>query len=123
MAILDSSALIDLLSGTDKGRQLKEKYQSLSTTTTAICINEVLIGLSQKEREATREYLLSLEILPFDTAAAFKSLELENELYKKGIPLSKLDLFIASVCLTHKLPLITTDEDFKKVKGLSILTV
>ena len=123
MAVLDSSAIIYLLDGTEKGRVIKEEFGSEISATTTICINEVLTGYTQKEQERAWPFFQNLEILPFDLRASLKSVDLERSLRKKGTMLSKPDLFIASICLVHSLPLITTDKGFKDIEGLNLWLV
>ncbi len=123
MAILDSSAIIHLLKGAQKGQSLQEKFETELTSTTSISINEVLAGIDNKHKLIAIDFLKGLEIIPFDERAAYKSAELEESLRKKGKMMGKLDLLIAAICLTHNIPLVTTDADFNAVQGLKILTV
>ena len=122
MAVLDSSAIIHILNGTEKGKQIEERFADELISTTSISINEVLIGLTKTERGLIMPFVKGLEVLPFDEAAAFKSIELEDFLRSKGKPIGKQDIFIASICLVHELSLVTTDKDFNNVPGLKLLT-
>lgn len=121
MIVLDSSALLHLFAATEKGKAIKEKLQEESIAVTSISIHEVLIG-TKEEKEIWINFFKSVTILPFDAEASYKSIDLENTLRKKGKLMAKLDLFIASICLFHNLPLFTTDMDFKPVENL-ILSV
>jgi len=121
MAVLDSSAIIHILEGTNEGKLIEAKFREQLISTTSISINEVLIGLTKKERELAMPFIKSLEVLPFDEAAALKSIELEDYLKSKGRTIGKQDIFIASICIIHDLPLITTDKDFKNVDCLKLL--
>ena len=44
MIILDSSAIIHLLRGTEKGKTIKNALKNENYATTAFCVHEVLIG-------------------------------------------------------------------------------
>lgn len=123
MAVLDSSSIIHLLRGSEAGKLIKQQYLEELNSTTTICVHEVLIGAKQKYREEAINFIKKLEILPFDEKAANKSVELHDMLSKKGRQMQKLDLFIASICLTHGTPLITTDADFDNIDGLLVRNV
>lgn len=45
------------------------------------------------------------------------------QLRKAGTPIGTNDMWIAALCLEHKLPLLTLDSDFANVKGLDCLTI
>ena len=45
--------------------------------------------------------------------------ELEYELKGLGKPVSILDLMIASICIAERKTLVTSDEDFARIPGLS----
>ncbi len=123
MAILDSSAIIDILSGNGLGIILRDKYKKECTKTTTITIHEILVGTKPEHKQRVLEYLQTFDILSFDPSSAIKSAEIEQEMMKKGKPLGKLDSFIVAICITNEESLITTDKDFKNVPGLKILTV
>ena len=123
MAILDSSAIIDILSGNGLGMILRDKYKQEATRTTTITMHEVLFGIKPEHKKHVLEYFQTLDILPFDTASAIKSSELEQEMRSKGKIINKFDTLIAAICIAKGEPLITTDKDFKQVPGLKILTV
>lgn len=121
MAVLDSSAIIHVLAGSVEGEKIRDMFGDVSHATTAISVHEVLAGVPECHHAKVVEFLKNLEIIPYDDGAAFKSSELENHLKRRGQMIGKLDILIASICLVHGLPLITSDNDFKKVSGLSLL--
>ncbi len=123
MIVLDSSAIIDILAGTKRGEIIREKIAGEILATTSISVNEVLIGAKEKQRQSIYDFFEHLEILPFDSASAFKSIEIEEALGKKGRMIGKLDILIASVCLSYNLPILTTDNDFESVNGLKVILV
>ena len=49
--------------------------------------------------------------------------EIKHYLSKKGIMIPIFDLFIASIAMDTKMPLVTLDKDFKKVPGLDTILV
>lgn len=122
MIILDSSAIIQILNGTRIGKEIKDRYmhREFISATTSISINEVLIGIKENKKEDVKKFFKELEILDFGSEAAYKSVEIEEELRKKGKLINKLDIYIASICLIHNIPIITLDKDFNNIEGLKV---
>lgn len=123
LAILDSSVIIHLLKGTEKGKLIRDNFNEEITATTSLCVHETLFGTKQREREATLSFIEELEVMPYDKNAALKSVEIEESLYKKGRPINKLDILIASACLIHNLSLLTTDEGYTHIENLKVIKV
>ncbi len=120
MILLDTSAVIELLKGTIKGMKIQTLVGQEKVGVTVITLNEALKG-EEKKRDLVVSFFQGVNIIPFDETSAWKSAEIEQELYKRGKPLGKLDLFIASICITNNLSLISTDEDFKNVPHLKLI--
>lgn len=118
MIVLDSSAIIDLFLATPRGEKVKEALREQPIGVTSITAHEVLVGVKEKDKDVWKNFFKSISVLPFDAEASYQSIEVENTLRKKGEPMAKLDLFIASICVLHKLPLYSTDNDFKEIKDL-----
>jgi len=121
MAILDSSAVIDLLAANTRGKKIKERYERDIQATTVFSVHEVLIGETGWRREIGRVLLNQLEIFEYDKDAAEKSIEIEEKLRKKGRLINQTDIFIAGICMAKGMPIITTDADFKEIEGLKVL--
>lgn len=123
MIVLDSSAIIQILNGTKEGEKIKDLYtnREFISATTSININEVLIGVKENKKEDVKNFFEELEILNFDSRAAYKSVEIENSLRKKGKLINKLDIYIASICLIHDAQIITLDKDFNNIEGLKVI--
>lgn len=121
MAILDSSAIIDLLAANEKGKRIKEKYEKDIQATTQFSLHEVLVGLIGARREVGRVLINQLEVFDYDRDAAEKSIEIEEKLRKKGRLINQTDIFIAGICMAKNMAIITTDEDFKEIDGLKVL--
>lgn len=120
MSVLDSCAIIEILDGTETGKKLKDQLGQEAVYTTAINLDEVLIGFTEKQQNQAWPFFALLEIIPFDDKAALQSVELDRALKKKGKPLSNTDRMIASMCISRGLQLITCDRDFKEVPGLKV---
>ncbi|MBI4451417.1 type II toxin-antitoxin system VapC family toxin [Candidatus Woesearchaeota archaeon] len=123
MIVLDTSVIIDFLSGAARGKTAAELAEDETVAVTSITVNEVLIGVPQAKRPLVRDFLAALHQLPFDSEAAIAAAELEEALNRKGAPIGKLDTFIAAVCLVHGLPLLTADKGFSQVQKLNTVLV
>ena len=121
MAIIDSAAIIHILEGTQEGESIKERYKEEITTTTTICFHEVLADLWPPKRVRAMRLFSQLEIVAYDKDAAEKSIEIEEQLKKKGRKINRTDIFIAGICRVKNMPLITTDKDFLEIEGLKVL--
>ena len=121
MLLLDTSAIIDFLNGTDRGRHVQLIIGTKTCAITTISINEVLIGAKGKQKPIAEAFLNSLQVLPFDTASAYQSVTVEENL--KSNLIGKLDMMIAAVGLAHNLPILTCDNDFKRIQGLQTIVV
>jgi len=69
---------------------------------------------------AVEEFLLRVEVLPWDSEAARHYAELRADLEKKGEPMGNLDMMIAAHALSAEAALVTHDRVFRGVKGLRI---
>jgi len=123
MIALDSSAIIELLRGTEKGKKIRQIIENEAVATTTITLNEVLIGVPTRHKTMIVNFLKTFQILPFDEESGYQSVTIEEHLTAKGKPIGKLDVFIAAVCLTHEIKLITTDKDFKNIDDLELILI
>ena len=71
-------------------------------------------------RRAVDEFLVRVEILPWDSAAARHYAELRSALEDSGVPMANLDLMIATHAITVDATLVTHDRVFRRIKGLSV---
>jgi tRNA(fMet)-specific endonuclease VapC len=86
---------------------------------------ELMFGLARRP-EATKlkmvveEFLLHVEILPWDSEAAQQYSKIRATLEGAGEPMGNLDLMIAAQALASDLILVSSDTVFRRVKGLKI---
>jgi tRNA(fMet)-specific endonuclease VapC len=86
---------------------------------------ELLFGLARRP-EATKlktvveEFLLRVEVLPWDSAAARQYSRIRVALEQAGEPMGNLDLMIAAQAFALDLILASSDAVFRRVKGLKI---
>ena len=93
-----------------------------------ICISaitqaELLLGVARKPdalrlRETVREFLLRLEILPWNGDAAEAYAQLRAECERNGTPPGSMDMFIAAHAVAAGAVLVTNDNAFYHVKHL-----
>jgi tRNA(fMet)-specific endonuclease VapC len=77
-------------------------------------------GASARLKLAVEEFLLRVEILPWDSAAAKHYVELRSALESSGIPMANFDLMIAAQALAVDATLVTHDRVFRRVKNLKV---
>ncbi len=71
-------------------------------------------------RVVVEEFLLRVEVLVWDSAAARHYARLRATLEEHGEPMGNLDLMIAAQALAAGVILVTNDRVFRRVKGLRI---
>ena len=69
---------------------------------------------------AVEEFLLRVEILPWDSAAAKSYAALRSTLERGGDPMGNLDMMIAAQALSAPAVLVTHDHVFRRVKNLKV---
>jgi tRNA(fMet)-specific endonuclease VapC len=69
---------------------------------------------------AVEEFLLRVEVLPWDSAAAQQYARIRAALEREGAPMGNLDMMIAAQALAAGRVLISSDRVFRRVKGLKI---
>ena len=68
-----------------------------------------------------KEFLLTVTILPWDSAAALAYAELRTNLERAGQPMSNLDLMIAAHALAGGAILVTNDRAFSRIRNLEVV--
>jgi tRNA(fMet)-specific endonuclease VapC len=69
---------------------------------------------------AVEEFLLRVEVLPWNSDAAEHYASLRARLEEDGEPMGNLDLMIAAQALAAEATLVTNDRVFRRVRGLRI---
>ena len=95
--------------------------------TTAITVGEMVYGA---ERSSRREYLLTqfenrlwptIQVLPFDQAAAETYGKIRADLERAGTPLAEPDLRIGAIALTRDLTVVTGNtRHFSRIPSLRV---
>lgn len=120
MHLLDTSAIINLMYGSEKGNAIKKVVGSNPVVISALTVYELWIGMKPSETDFFANLIEEVEIVDFNKLSAIKSADVEKELKKKGTLINKVDILIAGTCLAHGFELVTCDADFAKVKGLAV---
>jgi tRNA(fMet)-specific endonuclease VapC len=69
---------------------------------------------------AVEEFLLRVEVLPWNSSAARHYAHLRAALEQHGEPMGNLDLMIAAQALAAGVILVSNDRVFRRVKGLTV---
>lgn len=125
--ILDTSFLIDVLSGEEAVKEWEaELSESSQGTITSISVMELWEGVSladanESERDRVQELLDGLNHAAFDHEGALLAGELNAKLAEKGTPIETADVMIAAIALDRDEPVLTRNEDhFDRVEELTV---
>lgn len=91
----------------------------------AVTEAELRFGVARKPgasqlQIAVEEFLVHVEILPWDSFAARQYATLRSSLEASGTPMGNLDMMIAAQALAAEATLVTHDRVFHRVKGLKL---
>jgi tRNA(fMet)-specific endonuclease VapC len=114
-----------------KGQPIVVREYLQNVPMTSVCISaiteaELLYGVTRKPEAkhlplAVKEFLLLVEILPWDSDAAEAYAQLRTACENEGQPLGSMDMLIAAHSVAVKAVLITNDRAFYHVKHLIML--
>lgn len=71
-------------------------------------------------KDLVEEFLLRVEVVPWNSAAANRYAEIRAALERSGKPIGNMDMLIAAHALSAEAVLVTHDRVFRRVKGLKI---
>jgi tRNA(fMet)-specific endonuclease VapC len=71
-------------------------------------------------KTALEEFLLRVEVIPWDSEAAQHYARVRATLERVGEPMGNLDMMIAAQALAAQLVLVTHDRVFRRVRGLNV---
>ena len=89
-------------------------------------MGELLFGAHNSGRPAQnldyyRGFLYDLEVLFLNASAAEHYAEIRLALKQKGRPIPENDMWIAAICRANDAPLLTFDQHFAEVPGLTLI--
>jgi tRNA(fMet)-specific endonuclease VapC len=74
-----------------------------------------------RNQQALEAFILPLEVVPFDAAAAAAYGPVRAALERQGTPIGAMDMMIAAHALSLRLTLVTNNtREFARVQGLSV---
>jgi tRNA(fMet)-specific endonuclease VapC len=127
MFMLDTNICIYIIK--KRPDNVLKKFSSLNLMD--VCISsvtfaELMYGVEKsqyphKNKTALEEFILPLEIMPFDDEAARYYGHLRAYLEKNGMPIGPMDLMIAAHAQSISAILVTNDEkEFKRISELKV---
>ena len=123
MFLLDTSAIIEILEGAEKGRLIKEIVGNEPLATTALTIHEIVLWEEGASLEKALDFIHTTEILNYDFDSAMMSANIEKDLKKKGKMINKIDILIGGIAKQHGLPIVVLDKDFENIPGIKVIVV
>ncbi len=117
---LDSDIIIEIL------KNNKKTIEIIASSAEILCITPVTIfeiwnGRFEKETQTIKSLLKNFEIIDFDADSSFIAGDIERALKNKGEELEIRDIFIASVCISNKMPLLTNNKKhFERLKDFGL---
>jgi predicted nucleic acid-binding protein len=114
----------------ETGRTLDSKRVPEELAVSVVTAAELRAGVLMADEVAVRaarlrtlEFVRSLEPLPVDESVAEAWALLRVSLRDAGVRMKANDAWLAATALAHGLPVVTQDDDFDAVPGLSIIKV
>ena len=123
--MLDTNTVSHFIKGVNNVRNKVVSVPMSELGISAITAGELLFGLAKKPDAkqlsiVVHEFLICVDVLPWDSAVAACYGTLRADMQKKGKVLGNLDLLIAAHALALGVVLITNDRAFTQVEGLKI---
>ncbi|CAM4483166.1 MAG: tRNA(fMet)-specific endonuclease VapC [Legionella sp.] len=123
--MLDTNIVSHFIKG---DHHVRNKVISVPMSELAISViteGELLFGLAKRPDAkklsiVVHEFLIRVDVLPWDSAVAACYGTLRADLQRKGRILGNLDLLIAAHALSLGIVLITNDRAFSQIDGLKI---
>ncbi len=127
MVSLDSCFLIDLLDADPGAIQRASELDAVGQPkfVTAPAAAEVLLGayhLGGRYLTRTVALIDRLGLLAFDREAYHEAARIGASLLSTGTPIGQGDLFVAAISKRHGEPVLTRDQVFARIPGLSVIS-
>jgi len=122
---LDTSVLIDFYRKTEKSKslffKLTEKYTFFAVS--AVTEYELCIGNSEEQNLFWNDFFSRVIVLPFDTNAVKKAVEIYKHLKRQNNLIDIPDIMIAGTAIQNKMPLATLNrKHFERINNLTIIS-
>jgi tRNA(fMet)-specific endonuclease VapC len=125
--LLDTNICIYIIK--QKPPKVFEKFQTLNPSdvgVSSITVAELEYGAyksqgREQNRAALNQFLIPLEILPFDERATQTYGQIRAELERRGIVIGSMDMLIASQAMSLRLTLVTNNvREFSQIPDLTL---
>lgn len=121
---IDTNIAIEILNGNENTLQVLSQYDIIALAVT-VC-GELIYGAknSRKARSNLDRYISFInacEILDVKTPAASEYASIKLILKETGHPIPENDIWIAAVCQSHDVPLLSRDRHFSYISTLHLL--
>jgi len=119
--VVDTGIVIEHLRAKDKlNTTFSSIPDNLPVFITTVSLFELMMGATSKEKLYDIKFLVDdLEVLDFESHAAEKASEIFCTLKTRNQLIEFRDIFIAAVCITNNLPLLTLNKKhFTRVEEL-----
>ncbi|MCB0597628.1 MAG: type II toxin-antitoxin system VapC family toxin [Lewinellaceae bacterium] len=121
---LDTNAAIDLLNGKSEVTELLKGFDLIFLPVTVV--GELLFGAKNSSRKKEnllnfRNFIESCEVLDTNGLIAEEYSDIRMNLKEKGRPIPENDIWIAAICRSNSIPIITRDKHFKLIENLEVL--
>jgi len=103
------------------------EYQVGDICISAITLSELRYGVAKsthrdKNAKALAEFIVPLEVVPFDEAAALAYGDIRSNLEKAGTPIGSMDMLIAAHAVSLGIPLVTNNtREFLRIPVLNVI--
>lgn len=103
------------------------EYQVGDIGISSITLSELRYGVAkskhiEKNFRALDEFIVPLEVIPFDEAAALAYGDIRANLEKAGTPIGSMDMLIAAHAVSLGIPLVTNNtREFVRIPTLNII--
>jgi len=121
---LDTNAAIDLLNGKPEVTKMLKGFDLIFLPVTVV--GELLFGAKNSSRKKEnlsifRNFIDSCEILDANSLIAEEYSDIRMDLKEKGRPIPENDIWIAAICRSNSIPIITRDKHFKLIAGIEVV--
>ncbi len=119
MFLLDSNVVINILRKNKQVLSYVKRIQKSPCLLSVITRLEVLLGAVTDKQSLSdiSEVIERYATLPVDTRIADTAFQMK---YEDNVSLKFKDLLIAATAKEHDLTVVTSDKDFKKLKGVQV---
>jgi tRNA(fMet)-specific endonuclease VapC len=123
--LLDTNTVSYIIKGNPRVQKRLLRVAMAEVGISVITEAELLFGLARrpdatKLKTVVEEFLLRVDVLPWDSEAARQYSKIRATLESSGEPMGNLDLMIAAQALASDVVLVSSDTVFGRVKGLKI---